>query len=208
LSAVAAGVLTVAAVFLPSGSLEGPPYSLSDYLYVYASGLASLLLLGGIRGLRARHAGVPGWPGRRSGFALASCGALVTGVLGPLPLTIEGIAGRALPAAAVLGFFSALGLLALELGMLLLGLATLRARALPMPWRALPLVIFLSGLPLAVLILLFFGGRIPTTSLAWGAPELLNGTGWALLGYALWSGARPGSRATGPSRTTAAEGED
>jgi hypothetical protein len=201
---MAAGVLFVATAFLPTGSMEEPPYSFSDYLFVYAYGLGSLLLLGGLLALRARHAGVPGWPERGSGFALAFYGTLVSAVLAPLSLTVEGIAGRELP--TVVGFivlFELLGLLVAEMGMLLLGNATLGARAMAMPWRALPMAIFLSGLPLAVLILIFTRGSVPWTSPLWGAPELLIGICWVLLGYALWSDARSQDQSAGSSRILA-----
>jgi len=208
LAAMAGGALICISVFIPTGSMEGPPHPFSDYLYVYAYSLASLLLLGGLLALRARHAGVPGWPVKGSGFVVAACGTLVVAVLGPLPLTVEGIVGRELPTVVgVITLFEVPGLLVAAVGMLLLGNATLGARAMPMPWRALPMVIFLSGLPVVVLILIFTRGDVPGTSPLWWVPELLIGACWVLLGDALWSYARSQDQSAGSSRILA-EGEE
>ncbi len=75
---------------------------------------------------------------------------------------------------------------AAELGLLLLGVATLRAAVLPSPWRTLPLAIFLLDIPFSYLGLLF-PERIGVIVLLYIQQALL-GLGWGLLGYALWSG--------------------
>ena len=82
-----------------------------------------------------------------------------------------------------------------EVGLLLVGLAVLRAGALPMPFRALPLAIFVLGLPLAFLALLAFGFDAAfADSLVGDAQEASIGLLWALLGWALFSGAGTGAR--------------
>jgi len=75
--------------------------------------------------------------------------------------------------------------------MILLGVATLRAALLPLPWRALPLAFFLLDVPLKTLA----GALIEpvgVSALLYVQPVLL-GLGWALLGYALWSGMGEGA---------------
>ena len=70
--------------------------------------------------------------------------------------------------------------------MLLLGVATLIAALLPLPWRALPLAFFLLDVPLTTLAGTLFS-TLGVSALPYAQPLLL-GLGWALLGYALWSG--------------------
>ena len=79
----------------------------------------------------------------------------------------------------------------------LLGVATLRAALLPLPWRALPLAFFLLDVPLTTLA----GALIESvgvSALLYVQPVLL-GLGWALLGYALRSGIGAGVQRRGAS---------
>jgi len=81
-----------------------------------------------------------------------------------------------------------------ELGMLLLGLAVLRAAVLPAPWRVLPLVIFLLNILFSYFLgRLFLAAEIDLLILM-VAQEVLLGLGWALMGYSLWSGMGEGAR--------------
>jgi hypothetical protein len=67
--------------------------------------------------------------------------------------------------------------LAIIIGLVLLGIVTLRAGILPTRWRMLPLAIGLLAL-LPVWVLAFVHVELPVVVL---------GIGWVLLGYALWS---------------------
>jgi hypothetical protein len=67
--------------------------------------------------------------------------------------------------------------LAIIIGLVFLGIATLRVGVLPTRWRMLPLVIGLLAL-LPVWVLAFVHVELPVVVL---------GFGWILLGYALWS---------------------
>jgi len=71
----------------------------------------------------------------------------------------------------------ALASLAIIIGLVLLGIVTLRAGILPTRWRMLPLAIGLLAL-LPVWVLAFVHVELPVVVL---------GIGWVLLGYALWS---------------------
>ena len=169
--------------------------------------MSYLLLLGGLVGLRARHAGAYGGAGR-AGFRLAFAGLLLEATLG-LGATVvaEALVGRALPptVAGLVGFLISLAFLVGQFGLLLVGVATLRAGVLPMPFRALPLAIFLIGVPPALLVLLVFGLDYvlgaATEAPAWVvAQEALIGLLWALLGWALFSGAGTGARRPATAR--------
>jgi hypothetical protein len=203
LGAAAGGALIAAGALLLD---PGAGYSESSYLYypsVSVAHLGTLLLLGGLLGLRARRAqrladdpepASPGLPGYR----LAFCGYLIGAALGAAGTVAEALVGRLAPLLAVLfGFFASLAYLAGELGLLLVAIAVLRYRVLPPPWGALPLAIFLLGVPLAVLALIVFGeGMVlrhePTAGapayLVWDAPEVLVGLAWSVLGLGLFSG--------------------
>jgi hypothetical protein len=67
--------------------------------------------------------------------------------------------------------------LAIFIGLVLLGIAALRANALPGRWRTLPLIVGLAAL-LPVWVLSFIHLEVPVVVL---------GVGWILLGYALWA---------------------
>lgn len=144
-----------------------------------------LLMLGGLVGLHARQVGGRGY-GRlgTAGLLLALVGRLLAVALWPLMLS-----GGPADASPSLGGMVVTGVVgaAAELGVLLLGVATLRAAVLPPPWKALPLVIFLLGAPFTILMGPLFRAGIDLLILT-NAQTLLLGLGWALLGYALWSG--------------------
>lgn len=203
LVAVAGGVLTAASALMLDPGVgfrdSSPLYSPSSFV----AHLGSLLLLGGLLALRDRHA-------RRSnespesassglpGFRLAFYGYLIGAALAIAGVIAEALVGRPAPLVAVLfGFLASLAYLAGELGLLLLGLAVVRARVLSLPWRALPLAIFLLGVPLAVLALLVFREGMMLRQepdagvlafLVWDLPETLIGLAWSLLGWGLFSG--------------------
>ena len=74
-----------------------------------------------------------------------------------------------------------------EVGLLVLGTAALRARALPLPWKALPLANFLV-FPFSILLTpLMLGAGFGSEFFYSGVPRALAGIGGVLLGYALWS---------------------
>ena len=89
-----------------------------------------------------------------------------------------------------IGWWSAV---AANAGLLLLGIATLRAGVLALPWRAVPLVV-LAVQVLGTLLSTLFLSRALLLSPAMVGPlglsplQVLLGISWALLGLALWSG--------------------
>jgi hypothetical protein len=196
LAAVAGGVLLVIWAFLlipmfgPTGVL-GSLYR----LYIALWSLSWLLLVGGLLGLHARQANAYGRLGA-TGFAIASLGGLVVAVLSFVYLR------RPMPGPYSWGDGSGFGvaILVWEVGLLLLGIATLRARTLPLPWRALPLAIF-SVFPLSVMLTpLMLGAGLESEFFYSGVPRALTGIGWVLLGYALLSGIGEGVRRSAPAR--------
>ena len=87
----------------------------------------------------------------------------------------------------------ALGMMALMIGVLLLGFGVLRARALP-PWSVWPLIVgWATFLPLANVPVVF--GLAPDATSSYGTGYVvwalssagLLSAGWVALGYALWS---------------------
>ncbi len=206
LAAVVAGALYVLGAF--SSALDYPPAYIYTLLHLDAIwGVPlHLLLVGALVGLHARQAGRRGygWLGT-AGFLLAFVGSLLVLVLWPLLLRSGLRSGSGelplAPSLVEMVLSGAVGVAA-ELGMVLLAVATLRAAVLPMPWRVLPLAIFLLGVPttsVAGLLILLLdapsSGLVGALSLEgmgglilFYAPSLLVGIGWALLGYALWSG--------------------
>ena len=143
-----------------------------------------LLMVGGLVGLHARQAGDPGYGLLGTvGFVLASVGDLLLATLGPF--VSSAVPGGAFPFMMVM-FVYVVVVLAAGFGMLMLWVATLRAALLPQPWRTLPLVFFLLDVPLSTLAGTLFS-TFGVTALLYAQPLLL-GVGWALLGYALWSG--------------------
>ena len=69
-------------------------------------------------------------------------------------------------------------------GLVLLGIATLRARAMPAPWSVLPLVMGAGAVPLMLVggVLELVNERLVEV------PIVLFGFAWVLLGYSVWSG--------------------
>jgi hypothetical protein len=208
---MAAGVLLAVWALIqaraPLSPLASPGYqSVVPYL-------GSLLVLGGLAGLHSRQAGVYGRMGA-AGFGVAFVGTLL-GVLLGAQAALAGVfvEGRASAAVGILGgVASALAHIAAGFGLLLLGVATLRARALPLPWRVLPMATFLVEVPLKPLTVLLLGAGLrrelvlqqgPHAGvlqfLVWGVPEVIAGVCWALLGYALWSGTREDVRDAAPA---------
>lgn len=199
LAAVAAGGLFVVVALLPPGGApdEAPLEPLTDleYLTVALAGAASLLLLGGFAGLRAAHSGAYGGS-RVPGFRLAFYGTLLYALLLLGPVVVEGVAGRGPTAASVIlfGFLASVAAIAADFGILLMGIAALRSRVLPQPYRSLPLVIFAINLAVPLVLLLVLRGDAMfrgepdegvAAFLVWQAPGLLVGGCWMLLGYAL-----------------------
>jgi hypothetical protein len=118
-----------------------------------------------------------------AGFVLAFVGDLLLAALGPF--VSSAVPGGAFP--FVVGMlFTLAAILTAGSGMLLLGVATLIVAVLPLPWRALPLAFFLLDVPLSTLAGTLFS-TVGVSALLYAQPLLL-GLGWALLGYALWSG--------------------
>ena len=69
-------------------------------------------------------------------------------------------------------------------GLVLLGIATLRVKAMPAPWSALPLLMGASAVPLMLV-----GGVLELVSeRLFELPIVLLGLAWVLLGYSVWSG--------------------
>lgn len=78
--------------------------------------------------------------------------------------------------------------LGILIGLLVLGVAALRARVMPAPWSAAPLAVGVLWFPLQGV------GFV----IADGVELVLGGLAWALLGYVLWSGS--GTPTSQPSR--------
>lgn len=69
-------------------------------------------------------------------------------------------------------------------GLVLLGIATLRAKVMPAPWSVLPLVMGAGAVPLMLV-----GGVLELVSeRLFELPIVLLGLAWVLLGYSVWSG--------------------
>ena len=210
---MAAGVLLAVGALLQN-RMDGSPFSPLDYLPVVVPYLGSLFLLGGLAGLHVRQAGLYGRTGA-AGFWVAFVGTLLGTVLGVVTVLAKVFAEDRISTTVALlgGFASALIHLVTGFGLLLMGIATLRARVLPLPWRLLPLAIFLLDVPLKPLVVLFLGADLRRglilqeesyaeilAFLVWDVPDVLIGLGWALLGYALWSGMGKDVRRPAPVR--------
>jgi hypothetical protein len=74
--------------------------------------------------------------------------------------------------------------LAVFVGLVFLGVSTLRSDVLPGRWRTLPLIVGLAAL-LPVWVLAFIHLEVPVVVL---------GIAWMLLGYILWSGRSASAR--------------
>ncbi len=146
-----------------------------DYLNVVAEGCAQLLMLGGLAGLHSRQSGTYGRLGA-AGFYAAFVGTALWafGNLGGIP------------GFGIVGFANAiyfLGFLLMNIGLLLLGIATVRARALPR-WSGPALII----------------GLVALWVLGGNGGGLLFGLVWLALGFALWSDRSLPVQPTGPAR--------
>jgi hypothetical protein len=195
LAAIAGGMLLVLWSFL-SIPLFGPTGVLGSLyrLYIALWSLSWLLLLGGLVGLHARQANAYGWPGA-AGFTVASLGGLIVAVLSLV------YAEWSMPGPYSWGDGSGRGIAILiwEIGLLILGIATLRAKALPLPWRALPLAIFLV-FPLSIAATPpMLAAGLESEFFYSGIPRALTGVGWVLLGYALWSETTENTRHPAPA---------
>jgi len=168
-----------------------PPHAtdITDLLFFFAP-LSLLIGMTGFCILCAQRYGTLGKMGciiSLSGLAVGTIGSLVGVWVEPLRLAYW------------------LGFRFLCIGLVLLGVATIKAKALPRGWSALPLAVGLVGLGRA--LFMFFAVTMGSTGL--NAPEagdelgtflsswagtltsmlgLLFGLGWLCLGYALWAG--------------------
>jgi len=154
-----------------------------------------LLMVGGLVGLHARQAGDPGYGLLGTvGFVLASVGDLLLATLGPF--VSSAVPDGAFPFMMVM-FVYVVVVLAAWWGMILLGVATLRAALLPLPWRVLPLAFVFLEIPLTTLAGALFS-ILGVSALLYAQPLLL-GLGWGLLGYALLSEIGAGAPRRGAS---------
>jgi hypothetical protein len=147
-----------------------------------------LLILVGLMGLHARHSRRAERL-ERTGFIIAFIGTIILAVSYVLQVWIVDPDQHFYSLPVQVGWL--LQLLAYPVhatGMVVLGIATLRAKVLPR-WRSLPLMIGVLTLP--SLLLPFFVSAISSGTLLWdvmyGAFSLPYGLSWALLGYVLWS---------------------
>ena len=131
------------------------------------------LIAFGLAALHSRQAARAGWPGK-SGYAISLTGLALWAVANLLRLPPGGI-------------------LVFAVGMVLVGIGTLRAGALP-PWsRGIPLILGALLVPGFVLtfpglVLSFeFADAIGGFGLAGFFTHIAQGLGWVLLGCALWS---------------------
>ena len=131
------------------------------------------LIAVGLAALHSRQAAHVGWPGK-SGYALS-------------------LAGLALWAIANLLRLPPGGILIFAIGMVLFGIGTLRAAALPRWSRVIPLILGLLLVPGVVLtfpglVLSFeFADAIVAFGLAGLFAHIAQGLGWVLIGYILWT---------------------
>jgi len=155
-------------------------------LYIALWSLSWLLLVGGLVGVHNRQVNAYGRLGT-AGFAIASLGGLLVAVLSFVYSEWPG------PYSWGDGSGFRVAVLIWEVGLLLLGVATLRARALPLAsFLVFPLSIMLTPLMLVA--------GLESEFFYSGAPRALSGLGWVLLGYPLWSGVGEGVRRSAPAR--------
>lgn len=146
---------------------------------------AELFLALGLLGLYARLGG-GGWPGRLGGL-LAYAAVALSVLNAPYSLFFAEDGPRTPFPFNVTYLVASLAIFA---GLLLLGIAVLRADVLPPLWRVLPLILGAAGL-LPVWVLAFIHLELPV---------ILLGLGWMLLGYVLWSVKSDPVRRTAPVR--------
>ncbi len=147
---------------------------------------ATLLFALGMLGLHARLEG--------RGGLLGTIGVLLAWVV--VGASVANLIGLALPiptpgepdASILLRITYMVAFLGILVGLLVLGIAALRARVMPAPWNAVPLAVGVLWFPLQGI------GFVISD----GVGLILGGLAWALLGYVLWS--RSGTLAEQPSR--------
>ena len=174
LAAQASGLMWIAAGLLTLAYPHSPPDVLGtrlDYLGTSVLSAAYLGVLGALVGLRARQVDSYGSLGT-SGFLLAFVGAalLCVGQATSATLAGNGALGWLFDDPGY-GFMVAINLLLA--GLVVLGIATLRARVLP-SWCGLALI--------GVVVVSVFGAIVST-----GAALVALGLLWMGVGYALWS---------------------
>lgn len=155
---------------------ESPILGLDENDYTGLLAVAALLLLISLVGLHVQHSGRFRWLGW-TGSAISFLG---------LALLATGTAVQAWINLLRGGYLALLGSFVLGLGLMLFGIATIRAKVLPGWLRAAPLLLGI----LSPMQYIFIG----IASLIFGdGPGLvlwvLFGLGWASLGHALWSDA-------------------
>jgi hypothetical protein len=169
LAAMLGGALWIVMRFLIT--FEPPPLDSTEYSRLLPAPL--LLLLVGLMAVQAQHVGHAGWPGW-TGSVVAFIGLLLLLAGNVMVFWMFSITGI---------LTSVLGTFTLCLGLALVGIATIRAKVLPRWSRALPLIIgLLSPVQYFASLGSLIFGDLPGLVLT-----VLFGTGWAVLGYALWS---------------------
>src|SRR5215207_7869892 len=140
------------------------------------------LFVAGLVGLHARLGGRGGRLGR-TGLLLAYA-ALASALVALVGLTLvpagwvpnEDSVRLLTPFIVLAGFGPFVGLV-------LLGIVTLRVKAMPAPWSALPLVMGAGAIPLMLV-----GGILELVNeRLFELPVVLLGFAWVLLGYSVWS---------------------
>ena len=174
LAAMLGGVLWVfkgGAIILTG---EQPPVVFEAALPLFAAGLV---------GLHARLGGRGGRLGK-TGLLLAYA-ALSSALVALVGLTLA--PARWVPnedSVTLLTPFIVLAGFGPFVGLVLLGIATLRVKAMPAPWSALPLVMGAGAFPLMLV-----GGVLELVNeRLFELPIVLLGFAWVLLGYSVWSG--------------------
>jgi len=153
---------------------EQPPVVFGAALPLFAAGLV---------GLHARLGGRGGRLGK-TGLLLAYA-ALSSALVALVGLTLA--PARWVPnedSVTLLTPFIVLAGFGPFVGLVLLGIATLRVKAMPAPWSALPLVMGAGAFPLMLV-----GGVLELVNeRLFELPIVLLGFAWVLLGYSVWSG--------------------
>ena len=184
LAAMLGGVLWMVLVPLAGMTESRKVLGLTEGAYSRMNTASMVLLIGGLVGLHARQQSRSGRLGL-AGFVMSFV-ALTLMFVGNViewwisDLAFDTIEGEFKPGAhAGWGSFL-LGLVLLSVGLVLLGIATIRAKLLPRWSRV---------LPLAIGLLLASGFLVALSIGEWwfGVIILSLGLGWVLLGYVLWS---------------------
>ena len=187
LAAMLSGALVIAMMLLTGLVAEG---------FFYLLILAFLLLAVALPGLHAQQAGRSGLMGR-IGFVVTLIGAVAIAVLSAAVAVAENFFGFDPEGSAVIGIVF-LVFLAFIVGLMLFGIATIRAGVLPRgaAW------LLVLGLPLALVIDLLTGAFFEEEATPWGfyIGSLAFAVGLIWLGYAAWSGS--GASAGQPARVS------